>query len=354
MDMGEFIHQSISPWMRQEANQDEHVISTRIRLARNFDQLTFPTLHKTKDLSIVKTYMKDNFSNQMVNPYGKLAMLDLNDSSLIEKRMLVDKHLISTKLLKGEHTGVLISENEQLSIMINEEDHLRIQLYYPGLQLDEALEQAFVIDDWLEEQIDYAFAEQFGYLTSCPSNVGTGLRASVMLHLPALSHSKKMNQIISIIHQWGFVVRGFFGEGSQSLGHLYQVSNQVTLGKSEQEIVNELNRIITMLIEREEREQKHLMNLSAIAVENKIYRSYGILKYSRILDSREAANRISDVKLGINLGLINDCSHTLLNELILITQPGFLQVYAEKELTERQRDILRATVVRERLSFHRS
>src|SRR5699024_180001 len=320
MNVHDFMDKTVSPWMRDATDENDYAISTRIRLARNFDQLTFPTLGVDKDLATVKSYMQENFCGKSVNPYGKLGMIELNEQNDLQNRLLVDKHLISTNLLRNNEAAVLLSENEQLSIMINEEDHLRVQLYDAGLRLNKTLESILKVDDWLEDKIDFAFEEKFGFLTSCPSNVGTGLRASVMLHLPALSHAKKMQKIISIIHQWGFVVRGFFGEGSQSLGHLYQISNQVTLGKSEEDIVQELEQIILMLIKREKLAQKQIMRLSSIGVENKIFRSYGMLKFSRILDAKEAASRISDVKLGINLGLITDCSHTLLNELMMMMQ----------------------------------
>lgn len=351
MDLHRFIDKTVSPWMRETTEGNDYAISTRLRLARNFDQLTFPPLSLQNDLSTVKRYMQENFSEKAVNHYGNLGMIELEELNALQRNLLVDKHLISSNFLKRTEAAVLLSENEQLSIMVNEEDHLRVQLYDVGLQLHKTLEQVLQIDDWLEEKIDFAFEEKFGYLTSCPSNVGTGLRASVMLHLPALSHSKKMQQIISIIRQWGFAVRGFFGEGSQSLGHLYQVSNQVTLGKTEEEIINDLHRIVRMFIAKEKHEEMYLKERFSLAVENKVYRSYGILQHSRILDAKEATNRLSDIKLGINLGLIQGCSHTVINELIFMTQAGFLQTYANKQLTEKERDILRATIVRERLSL---
>src|SRR5690625_342878 len=233
--------------------------------------------------------------------------------------------------------------------MVNEEDHIRIQLYFPGFQLNTALSEAFQFDDWLEENIDYAFDEKKGYLTSCPTNVGTGMRASVMIHLPALVFTKNINRMIPAINQLGFVVRGIYGEGSDAIGNVFQISNQITLGKSEEDIVEDLQRIISKLVEREEEARRRMMARSSIRIENQVFRSYGILKHSRIIESNEAANRISNVRLGIDLGLIKNISHTILSELMVLTQPGFLQRYANKVLTARERDILRATLIRERL-----
>lgn len=353
MDLDNFMKRTISPWLRTEAPYDEIILSTRIRLARNFADISFPPLQRQTDLEKVKSFMAAHFSNHSFAGHGKLTLVEMDSLNAIEKRMLLEKHLISKNIIEHKNSAFLVSENEQISIMVNEEDHLRVQLYYPGLQLQEALDNALTLDNWLEDKIDFAFHEQFGYLTSCPSNVGTGMRASVMLHLPALTHSKKMNKIVSVINQLGFVVRGFFGEGSRSLGHVYQVSNQVTLGMTEQEVISELERIIMMLIEREQAEQKRIYQIAPIVVADKIYRSYGILQHCKILNSQEAASRISDIKLGINVGLIKDFPNILLNELMMITQPGFLQSYVGKTLTENERDIIRAKIISERFQLEK-
>src|SRR5690625_4408650 len=234
--------------------------------------------------------------------------------------------------------------------MVNEEDHIRIQLYFSGIQLNTALSESIQFDDWLEENIDYAFDEKKGYLTSCPTNVGTGMRASVMIHLPALVFTKKINRMISAINQLGFVVRGIYGEGSEALGNIFQISNQITLGKSEADILEDLQSIIVKLIGQEREARYRLMERSQVHVENQIFRLYGILKYSRIMESKEATTRISSVKLGIDLGIIDNISHTILNELMVLIQPGFLQHYANKVLTSSERNVLRATLIRERRS----
>lgn len=336
--------------MREEGPENDIVLSTRIRLARNFNDVIFPIIADENSLYRISQFMKERFADQSFHKYRHFSFIDINELTHIEKRVLVEKHLISPYLANARASAALVSENEQVSIMINEEDHIRMQLYLPGFQLRKALEDVFQLDDWLEQSIDYAFDEDWGYLTSCPTNVGTGMRASVMIHLPALVLTKRMNNMIPAINQLGFVVRGIYGEGSEALGNIFQVSNQITLGKSEEDIVTDLETVIVKLIEQERDARERLQLNSNIHLENQIFRSYGILKYGRIIESQEASSRISDVRLGIDLGIIKDVSHHVLNELMILTQPGFLQQYKNKILTASERDELRATLIRERLS----
>lgn len=354
MSLEQFMNEAISPWMRKVGPENDIVLSTRIRLARNFQNVVFPIIADEKDLRKVSTHFKDHYMGTSFGEYGEFELIEIGDLSHIEKSVLVEKHLISPYLTKARAASVLVSNNEQVSIMINEEDHIRMQLYFPGFQLKTALRETFLFDDWLEEHIDYAFDEEKGYLTSCPTNVGTGMRASVMIHLPALVLTKHINQLIPVINQFGFVVRGIYGEGSEALGNIFQVSNQITLGKSEEDIVQDLESIITKLVEQERDARNKLLRQSNLALKDKIYRSFGILKHSRIMESSEAATRISNVRLGIDLGIIENISHSILNELMVLTQPGFLQHYANKVLTASERDILRAALIRERLTLEQS
>lgn len=351
MSLEQFMNEAISPWMRADGPENDIVLSTRIRLARNFQQNIFPIIAEETDLENVTNFMKKYYDNTSHGQYKNLSFIEMENLTHIEKRVLVEKHLISPYLTKARNAGVLVSENEQLSIMVNEEDHIRIQLYFPGLQIKSALDDAFELDDWLEEKIDFAFDERWGYLTSCPTNVGTGMRASVMIHLPALVITKRINKMIPAINQFGFVVRGIYGEGSEALGNIFQVSNQITLGKSEEDIAVDLETVIIKLVEQEREARNYLMKTSNKQLENRIFRSYGILKYGRIIESHEATNRISNVRLGIDLGIIDDVSQNVLTELMVLTQPGFLQHYAKKVLTSNERDILRATLIRERLTI---
>lgn len=351
MSLEQFMNQAISPWMREDGPENDIVLSTRIRLARNFKDKTFPIIAEEKELKSIIDFFKETYSQQTFRQYKDLALIAVKDLTEIEKLVLVEKHLISPYLVKSSESGVLLSENEQVSIMLNEEDHIRMQLYFPGFQLETALKEAFLFDDWLEADINYAFDEEKGYLTSCPTNVGTGMRASVMIHLPALVLTKRMKRMIPAVNQLGFVVRGIYGEGSEALGGVFQISNQVTLGKAEADIVADLDSIINKLVEQERHARTRLLERSSVQLENQIFRSYGILQHARIMESSEAATRISNVRLGIDLGIINDLDKNILNELMVLTQPGFLQSYAKATLSSIERDVLRATLIRERLSL---
>ena len=353
MTLEHFINEAISPWMREEGNDSDIVLSSRIRLARNFADRTYPILKNENELSEVNHFMNKEYAEQSFQNYKDFQFISLEDLSEIEKRILVEKHLISPNLEKFPASAVLISKDEQVSIMINEEDHLRVQLYLPGFQLLETLERAFELDDWIEEKVDYAFNEKCGYLTSCPTNVGTGMRASVMMHLPALALTKQITRMVPVINRLGLAVRGIYGEGSESLGNIYQISNQITLGKSEDDIVSDLQSVVKQLIEQERLARDYIVNELGLSLENRIFRSYGILQHSRIIDSKEATKCISNVRLGIDLGIIENISKNILNELMVLTQPGFLQHYANKKLTAKERDVFRASLIRERIQLEK-
>jgi protein arginine kinase len=346
------MNEAISPWMQEEGPDSDIVLSSRIRLARNFANVSYPLLADADKLEEIRDFFQTNYEHKSFRNYQDFAFIAIKDLSSIEKRVLVEKHLISPHLVKNAETSaVLISENEQVSVMINEEDHIRIQLYFPGFQLTEGLEKVFDFDDWLEEKINYAFDESRGYLTSCPTNVGTGMRASVMMHLPALTMTKQINRMIPAINQLGLVVRGIYGEGSEAQGNIFQISNQITLGKSEKDIVEDLQSVVRQLITHERNARSRIQEQNGTKMEDRIYRSYGVLENARIIESKEAAQCLSNVRLGIDLGLIERVSRNILNELMTLTQPGFLQHYQKQTLTANERDILRATLIRERLQL---
>lgn len=354
MNFETFMNGAISPWMRETGPENDIVLSTRIRLARNFKDEIFPIFADEESLNSITDFFQSEYKGKSFRSYEKFQLIPLVELSSVEKRVLVEKHLISPYLSNARASAVLLSENEQVSVMVNEEDHIRMQLYFPGFQLSTALKEAFLFDDWLEEKINYAYDEEKGYLTSCPTNVGTGMRASVMMHIPALVYTKRINRLIPAINQLGFVVRGIYGEGSEAQGNIFQISNQITLGQSEEDIVEDLHSVITKLVEQEREARERLMERSQVRMEDRVFRSYGILKYSRMIESAEAARRISDVRLGIDLGIIEQVSHRILNELMILTQPGFLQQYAKKMLSTHERDVLRATLIRERLYLEQS
>ncbi|MDZ5713759.1 protein arginine kinase [Jeotgalibacillus haloalkalitolerans] len=348
MSLEKFLSQAVSSWMNEDGPSSEIVLSTRIRLARNHHQYAFPTVF-TKEEAQQTAEAVGAAVRQAGYPLEELKMEDLQG---LEKRVLVEKHLISPNLAEDSgSSSVWLSDDEDISLMVNEEDHLRIQCLFPGLQLKEALRKALEIDDAIEQHFDYAFDENFGYLTTCPTNVGTGLRASVMMHLPGLMMTHQMNRIIPAIGQFGLVARGIYGEGSEALGNIFQISNQTTLGKSEEDITEDLLHVVDQIIAQEKSAREALVKSSGIQLEDRVFRSYGTLRYSRVIESKEAAKCLSDVRLGIDLGFIENVSRSILNELMILTQPGFLQQYAGGFLRPVERDIRRASLIRERLEM---
>jgi protein arginine kinase len=354
MSLEHFIKNAISKWMRVKGPLSDIVFSSRVRLARNLAGLPFPMLSTSSQAEEVVRLVEEAWKRvRDQHPLLKDAeLVRMSELSDLEKRVLVEKHLISPSLAEeSRHGAVLLSKDESVSIMINEEDHLRIQCLCPGLQLESAWKLADEIDDLFEHHLAYAFDDQCGYLTSCPTNVGTGIRASVMVHLPALAMTQQLPRIFPAITQVGLAVRGIYGEGSEALGQLYQVSNQVTLGQAEGEILDKLQGVVRQMIEHEHVARRRLQEVSPIQLEDRVWRSYGILAHSRIIDSKEAMMRLSDVRLGIDLGIIQGVSANVMNELMVMTQPGFLQQYAGERLDAEERDVRRAKLIRERLSM---
>ncbi|NBI30317.1 protein arginine kinase [Chengkuizengella sp. YPA3-1-1] len=351
MSLERFIDDALSEWMKGEGADSDIVISSRIRLARNLTQYSFPMLSTNQQSEEVLEKVSDVVHDEDLKMISNFERIPLSEMNSLESKVLVEKHLISPNLAEESRNGaVILSENESISIMINEEDHIRIQCLFPGFQINEAWELANQIDDIFEAKLNYAFDEKRGYLTSCPTNVGTGIRASVMLHLPALVLTQQINRILTAVSQVGLAVRGLYGEGSDSLGNLFQISNQITLGQSESEIIHNLYSVVKQIIEHERTARAKMLSESKTFLLDRVNRSYGILSYAQIMDSNEAAQRLSDVRLGIDLGLISNVSANVLNELMIMTQPGFLQQYASKKLSPDERDVLRAEMIRERIT----
>ncbi len=280
--------------------------------------------------------------------YNYHLMADLNYE---DRLTLVEKHLISPQLInENKHSGVWLNDNESTSIMINEEDHIRIQVVLPSLQLEEGFKRADEIDNFLESKLEYGFNEQKGFLTACPTNVGTGLRASIMLHLPALVYTKQINRILGAVSQLGLAVRGIYGEGSESLGNILQISNQVTLGQSETEIIDNLKRVTKQIIDHENNSRQYLIEENKINIKDKVCRAYGILANAYTITSKEALELLSYVKLGVDLKIIDNIKPEFFKQLIVITRPGFLQKLYGQQLNTEVRDIKRAEVIREILA----
>lgn len=342
-----YLQDAITGWMIPHGEHSDIAMSTRIRLARNLREFRFPISFTDEQAEEVGRIVSEALLSEGETGYAYTKMKEL---TLLDRQTLVEKHLISPQLAKAEQYGaVLLSKDETVSILVNEEDHVRIQCIYPGLQLENAYQKANETDSELEKKISYAFDEEFGYLTSCPSNTGTGMRASVMLHLPALTMTHQINRIIPAVSRLGMVVRGSYGEGSEAPGNVYQVSNQLTLGKSEKEILAELANIVSRIIAHERKSRDLLLERSRIALENRVFRAFGTISYARLLPSAEAARCLSDVRLGVDLGIIEDVDMIILNELMIFMQSGFLQNYEGKELTSEELDSSRAKLFRERL-----
>jgi protein arginine kinase len=350
MSFQKFITNAVSEWMNSEGLDADIVISSRVRLARNLQDQPFPMLATDSQLEQIIEKVEQAMQDEEFKQQANFEMVRMDALTPLQKRVLMEKHLISPNLLGESRKGaVILSENEAISIMVNEEDHLRIQCLFPGLQLKEAWEVANKVDDILEKHIDFAFDEQRGFLTSCPTNVGTGIRASVMMHLPALVLTQQINRILSAISQVGLAVRGLYGEGSEAVGNLFQISNQITLGQSEMEIIDNLTSVARQIIDQERAAREYLMQNRRLQLEDRLCRSYGVLTNARIIESKEAAERLSDVRLGIDLGIIKNVPLQVMNELMIMTQPGFLQQYAGQQLDADSRDERRARLIRERL-----
>ncbi|NLM52139.1 MAG: protein arginine kinase [Firmicutes bacterium] len=337
----------VSEWMRFSGPDGDIVLSSRIRLARNLRDIPFPYLASDSQTETVLQKIKEA-SEVLPEIFGPMTFLRMKELSPLERQVLVEKHLISPALAKEQrNSAVILRQDEALSIMINEEDHLRIQCLLPGLQLEKALQLAGQCDDLLEEKLDYAFDEQWGFLTVCPTNVGTGLRASVMVHLPALVMTKQINRILSAIAQVGLAVRGMYGEGSEITGNLVQISNQITLGQAEEEIIKNLYGVTKQIVEQESQARQVLLNESRDQLADRVNRSFGILRHAQLISSQEAMQLLSDVHLGIDLGLIEGVKNkVVLKELMVLQRPANLQMLCGQMLDSMDRDRQRARLIR--------
>lgn len=352
MSLKETVNSPYSKWLDASGPESDVIISSRVRLARNLVGNPFPHLlgpeNADKILYALQTAIHQKGMQETV---GKLEICRMTELSPTERQILVEKHLISPDLLEQpEKRGVVLRNDEVISIMVNEEDHLRIQCLLPGLQLKECWDLANAVDDGLEQTLDFAFAEEQGYLTSCPTNVGTGLRASVMLHLPALVLTQQINAVLITLSKLGLTVRGLYGEGTQATGNLFQVSNQVTLGLTEEEIIDNLIMVAMQLVTQERTARRALYKDQQHQIEDRVWRAYGLLKYARTMASSDAMALLSDLRLGVDLGIIPDIPAGLIMELIIMTRPAFLNKLKGTELNPYQRDIYRATLIRERLN----
>lgn len=266
----------------------------------------------------------------------------------IDRHFLSERYLISRELSKsGIERHAAVHPDEKISVMINEEDHLRMQVLLAGSQLNQAWEIVNTLDNQMEDSINYAFSNELGYLTACPTNTGTGIRCSVMVHLPGLMMSRKIEQILNAVTQIGLTVRGMAGEGSEITGNLFQISNQWTLGISEQETIEKIEKILAHIIEQERKVQYDLLEGNRIKIEDKVWRAYAGLKYARIMSSSEAIEHLSALRFGRNLEIIRSPSYQSMNEMMIMLRPAHLQKQANQQLSSKERDRFRADRMRD-------
>lgn len=326
------------------------VMSSRIRFARNFSEYPFPFRMNEMQAREVVNKVKNTISASNIDELKNFLFVHMQDMTDIEKQMLVEKHLISPDLAASDKSSAaMISRDESISIMVNEEDHLRIQVIYKGIKLAEALDLGNKIDDMLAEKCGYAFSSNYGYLTCCPTNIGTGLRASVMIHLPALVMTGYIRKILEVCGKLNVAVRGIYGEHSSALGNIFQMSNQVTLGQTEEEIVTSIANVAAQVVEQEAAVRNELYNQNPIAFEDKVWRSYGLLSSARVITTDESLKLISDVRLGIDMGIIKDINIDKIDQIMLLIQPASLQKFVGRQISHNERDIRRAELIREKL-----
>lgn len=335
----------------EKAPETDVVISSRVRLARNLKDYPFPFRMEKEQGAEVLGKVRDSILGS--DPSAKkYKFLDVKKINPIDKQSLVEKHLISPDLAESQReSGIILSNDEKISIMINEEDHLRIQCIFPGMQIENAWKLCSNIDNLLEEKMDFAFDDRYGYLTCCPTNLGTGIRASVMLHLPALVMTGYIKGVLEACGKLGVAVRGLYGENSEASGNMFQVSNQVTLGHTEEEVIAHIKNVAYQIIEQERMLRTELYKQGAVRFEDKVFRSFGLLSNVRIISTEESLKLLSDVRLGVDMGIIKQVSLDVLNEIMLLVQPANLQKLAGKILSPDERDIKRAEIIRERLNI---
>ena len=331
-------------WYLQSSENSDVAKSTRIRFARNI--AGFPFKLKNKEMKeALENKIKDNLYGI---GYG-LKFFKLKDMDDITKMSLVEKNIISPEFVSNKDGSILINDEENICIMIGEEDHLRIQVFNYGLDLENTLNLAIELDEKINETLGYAISKKYGYLTACPTNVGTGLRASVMLHLPALEHTGNVRNILNSVSNFGISIRGIYGENSKSTGDMYQISNRQTLGITEKEIIDRVKVIAEKIIEQE-RKARRMLTDNKIEFEDMIYRSYGILSNCRKISSKETRELLSNIKLGVDLGILDELTDLQVQKLYLYTKPANLQKYLGEQYDSYERDIKRAEVIKQILN----
>ena len=347
MNLDSLTHTS-GEWLRGTGPESDIVISSRIRLARNLAAFPFTNRATAHQKAEIEGLLRERIAKLDLEP--RLSYLNVPGLSTLDRQFLVERQLISRELAAAEGPrGVALGPRETVSLMVNEEDHLRLQVMRSGFALDEAWSDIDKVDDLLEQRVSYAFSEEFGYLTACPTNVGTGMRSSVMLHLPALVLTKQIEKVFRALQKINLAVRGLYGEGSRASGDFYQISNQVTLGKSETTILNEIHSVIPQIITYERQARSSWLRDNRQGLQDKVSRAHGTLCSATMMTSEETMDLLSSVRLGVNLSLIEDITIPTVNELFIHTQPAHLQKLMGANLDGEERNAARAKYLRNRL-----
>jgi protein arginine kinase len=340
-------------WLSGEGPESEVVLSSRIRLARNISGKPFPARANRSIQQEILNLVEETVKKTSMSEATFLNLSAPGGLDKIDRQFLMERHLISYEHAQANFVrGVMIGPGEKISMMINEEDHLRLQSLEPGFALNNAWDNLNSLDDELAKFLPFAFSQQWGFLTACPTNTGTGLRTSCLMHLPALVHSEEIEHVLQNLSKIGIVARGFYGEGTKVLGDFFQISNATTLGQTENEIVDNLSRVGKQIIDYEKKSRTKLLteSITKTKTEDTIYRAYGLLANARTITYEETINHLSKIRLGIYLGLNLPVDINILNELLLLAQPAHLQEIANKELSSTQRDVLRAEFIRQKLN----
>ena len=338
-------------WLHGDGPTADRVLSTRVRLARNLSDTRF--VGRALDEDLLRVYHTVVGAALSTEQFAGGAAQLVDEMLILDRQFLLERHLVSHDLTADAGgRGLVLAADERLSILINEEDHARIQSLEAGFSLEEAWKAALSLDDALEGSLTFAWSDELGYLTACPTNVGTGLRASVLMHLPALVLTQRMKKILSGVTQVGLTVRGYYGEGTEVLGNFFQISNQVTLGEAEEEILTKLTRVVRQILEWEDKAQDQLLRQVRWQLEDKIMRAVGVLRACRLLSSQEAIGLLSAARFGHTLGMRNVPDISVLNELLIRCQPAHLQKVAGREMSSEERNEYRARMVREVLGVH--
>jgi len=352
MIIDEVLNNSFVKWMDMPEGDRDIVVSSRVRLARNLNKIPFPHLLDGNSGEQCLERIRQAWQNADNEVLSSMDMVTFDKLSTLDRLILAEKHLSSPIHSDSNlpFKAILVNGDGSMSVMVNEEDHLRLQCLLPGLRLRECYTRVEELDDKFEQNLNYAFDEKRGYLTSCPTNVGTGMRASLMLHLPALQMAGQINHVLQNIGQLGLVVRGLYGEGSEVVGNFHQLSNQVTLGQTEEDMCNYLQTITERIVEQERLLREKLQTDMKYHLEDKIGRAYGILSNARLITSEEALTLLSDVRLGVDIGFLKGISLASLNQLMVEVRPAHLQKRVGKEMEPVERDIKRAEVIKEKLT----